>query len=472
MSTSALASRLEILRSSQLFEPAILQRFAAHLTEAPEEGVFRMSPLRYAQEAGLSEAVGLELFLRATHAGLLDFTWGVLCPNCASFVTTASGLRSLTDRKRCSMCQADIALTDDAVEIAFSVSEPVRKLRFREDKAMRFGTDWMTLFFSPSPAPEPEFTKAISNLMIDSFVLAPGEEKVIEPTLEPRRYAVLAPGHHSWAHLTVKAEGTATEVEVNLVEGGLLPEEVLVRAGKVRIRVHNRTDRPAAMGFMNDPTISPAERTGCQMPHIGRRPYLTGKRLVTSQTFRELFRAESLPSQDGLEFKSLTLLFTDLKGSTEMYERIGDFRAFGLVREHFQLLRNLVVANGGALVKTIGDAIMASFAEPAPAIEAAARMRDEVRKVGGGGALELKLGLHAGPCIAVESNERLDYFGQTVNIAARVQGVANANEIACTESVFSAPLVADAIRAAHLTTTRDQAHLKGLDEDVTVYRLR
>src|SRR5205823_2665039 len=104
------------------------------------------------------------------------------------------------------------------------------------------------------------------------------------------------------------------------------------------------------------------------------KPYLTGKTLVTNQTFRELFRAESIPSQDGLHFGSLTLLFTDLKGSTEMYERIGDFRAYSLVREHFAFLREVVASHGGALVKTIGDAVMATFPEPSSGVEAAAQM--------------------------------------------------------------------------------------------------
>ncbi|MHB8873204.1 MAG: DUF5939 domain-containing protein [Myxococcaceae bacterium] len=472
MSSPALASRLDILRSTSHFDPAVLQRFAAHLSEAAEEAVFRMSPLRYAQETGLPEAMAVELFLRATHAGLLDFTWGVLCPFCSSFITTSAGLRSLSEQRRCTMCQVDVTLDDEAVEIAFTVSQPVRKLRFREPGAMRFGEDWKTLFFSPSAVPDAALAGQLGGLMRESWVLAPGAEQVIEATLEPGRYAVLAPIDHSWAHFTVSADAPGSELEIHLVDGRLVPESGVVRAGRVRVKVHNRTDKPAALGFMLDPTPAPENRTCGKMPNVVRRPYLTGKRLVTNQIFRELFRSESLPSQDGLEFKSLTLLFTDLKGSTQMYGRIGDFRAFGLVREHFQLLRELVGASGGALVKTIGDAIMASFPEPAPAIEAAARMREQVRKVGGEGALELKLGLHSGPCIAVESNERLDYFGQTVNIAARVQGVAQANEIACTEPVFGAPGVAAAIRAAKLSTTQDHAVLKGVDGEVTFYRLR
>ena len=209
-----------------------------------------------------------------------------------------------------------------------------------------------------------------------------------------------------------------------------------------------------------------------KFPELEMRPYVSGKRLVTNQTFRELFRAESIPSEGGLEFKSLTMLFTDLKGSTELYERIGDFRAYGLVRDHFKVLRNIISQRGGSMVKTIGDAVMASFPEPAPALAAAAEMNKEIRSVGSGTELQLKIGLHSGPCIAVESNERLDYFGQTVNIAARVQGVAHENEIVVTEPIYSAPGAQDVISQMALKARADRAVLKGVDGEFTLYRLQ
>jgi class 3 adenylate cyclase len=100
-------------------------------------------------------------------------------------------------------------------------------------------------------------------------------------------------------------------------------------------------------------------------------------------------------------------------------------------------------------------------------------MTREVRRVGREGAqLQLKVGVHSGPCIAVELNERLDYFGQTVNVASRVQGVAGADEIAITEPIYTAPGAQDVIRAAALNATRERALLKGVEGETTVYRLR
>jgi class 3 adenylate cyclase len=153
-------------------------------------------------------------------------------------------------------------------------------------------------------------------------------------------------------------------------------------------------------------------------------PFLNGKRVLTTQTFRDLFRSEVIKASEGIGVKNITLLFTDLKGSTELYERIGDLNAFSLVQRHFERLLDVTVRNNGAIIKTIGDAIMASFLKPADAVKAALAMRNEIAAFNAeqaDRALILKIGIHTGPAIAVTLNDRLDYFGQNVNIAARIQ---------------------------------------------------
>ena len=106
-----------------------------------------------------------------------------------------------------------------------------------------------------------------------------------------------------------------------------------------------------------------------------RRPFLTAKRLLTNQTFRDLYRTDTLDVDQRLKITSLTFLFTDLRGSTALYERVGDLVAFDIVRAHFQVLNEIVAAEAGAVVKTIGDAVMATFPTPDRAIAAALRMR-------------------------------------------------------------------------------------------------
>ncbi|HJQ59622.1 MAG TPA: adenylate/guanylate cyclase domain-containing protein, partial [Vineibacter sp.] len=205
-----------------------------------------------------------------------------------------------------------------------------------------------------------------------------------------------------------------------------------------------------------------------------RRPSLTAKHLLTNQTFRELYKTDMLDVDQRLKIGSLTVLFTDLKGSTELYERVGDLVAFDLVREHFNTLHDIVAAEGGAVVKTIGDAVMATFLTPDHALAAALRMREAMRKLNashGRDDLLLKIGIHEGPCLAVTLNERQDYFGQTVNIASRVQGLASTPSILATGSVIGNALSASLLKADGLTPAVHQHALRGIASEMAVYEI-
>jgi len=297
-----------------------------------------------------------------------------------------------------------------------------------------------------------------------------------EKELAPGRYVLALPEYHVLRRFTVDEGEGGSESSYEVLAGGqLIQEGEQLAAGKVRMTLQNRLGRPVVFGAFTDPRPSSPEALAEKTAKLARgsglnfHRFFTVKELVTTQVFRDLFRAESIPSQGGLGLKSLTVLFTDLKGSTELYSRMGDMRAYGLVGEHFGLLREVVAARGGAVVKTIGDAVMASFPTPAPALEAAMAMNREIAKVG---ELELKIGLHAGPCIAVDLNERLDYFGQTVNIAARVQGIADSRQIVCTDAVRDAPGAAEVIGGLSLVGARELAALKGVAGQVGVWRYR
>jgi class 3 adenylate cyclase len=200
-----------------------------------------------------------------------------------------------------------------------------------------------------------------------------------------------------------------------------------------------------------------------------RRPFLTAKRLLTNQTFREIYRTSTLDVDQRLKITSLTFLFTDLKGSTDLYERVGDLVAFDIVKEHFKILHEIIAAQSGAVVKTIGDAVMATFPTPDRALAAALRMRDSVRDLKKD--LLIKIGIHEGPCLAVTLNDRLDYFGQTVNIAARVQGLADERAIFATKPVVQHPQVAKLIEQQKLRPTEQLAALRGVSDKMAVFQI-
>jgi class 3 adenylate cyclase len=210
-----------------------------------------------------------------------------------------------------------------------------------------------------------------------------------------------------------------------------------------------------------------------EKPTLEFDPYVSGGMLLTRQTFRKLFRSERVDEEEGLGVRQVTLLFTDLKGSTALYEHLGDLNAYALVREHFALLGTVAQRHAGAIVKTIGDAVMAAFSKPADAVAAALHMLQGIGQFNSGHgqpAIILKMGAHCGPSIAVTLNENLDYFGQTVNIAARVQSFAGAGEICLTEALYTAPGVQQLL-TGHDVEEFD-APLRGVEGNARVYRIR
>jgi class 3 adenylate cyclase len=203
-------------------------------------------------------------------------------------------------------------------------------------------------------------------------------------------------------------------------------------------------------------------------------PNLTAKRLFTCQTFHDLFRAEVFQESQGFGVKDVTILFTDLKSSTQLYQQIGDLNAFALVREHYGVLNKAIVNQHGVVVKTIGDAIMATFNQPVEAVGAGLEMLKELGQLNQASQqknLILKIGIHRGAAISVTLNERIDYFGQTVNIASRVQGSAGGEEIFLTEEIYCSAGVQELLQEQHCQIESVRVQLKGIEEHLNIYKV-
>jgi class 3 adenylate cyclase len=85
--------------------------------------------------------------------------------------------------------------------------------------------------------------------------------------------------------------------------------------------------------------------------------------------------------------------------------------------------------------------------------------------------LLLKIGIHEGPCLAVNLNERQDYFGQTVNIASRVQGLATSRSILTTAPVVNHPEASAILEAGGLTPMAQQRAVRGIAGEVAIYEI-
>jgi len=240
-----------------------------------------------------------------------------------------------------------------------------------------------------------------------------------------------------------------------------------MQPGPLRLMLENRTDLRLLPGvFIAGDALHDM---------LGKRkPFLTAKRLLSNQTFRDIYRTDTLDVDQRLKITSLTFLFTDLKGSTDLYERVGDLVAFDIVKEHFRVLHEIIAAESGAVVKTIGDAVMATFPTPDRALAAALRMRDAMRALNeqrGREDLLLKIGIHEGPCLAVTLNDRQDYFGQTVNIASRVQALAVSRSILATGSVVDNPLASSLLETDGIKPMSRRLPVRGIADELAVYEI-
>jgi class 3 adenylate cyclase len=202
----------------------------------------------------------------------------------------------------------------------------------------------------------------------------------------------------------------------------------------------------------------------------------TAAEVTALQVFRDLFSNEALRPGEQISVGSLTMLFTDLRGSTQMYREIGDAPAFGRVMSHFDVLREAIKEENGAIVKTIGDAVMAVFKNPAGALRAIMKAQEILAAPPDGSRpLMLKVGIHSGPCIAVTLNDRLDYFGGTVNMAARLEGLSTGGDVVVSPSVFADFEVAEMIEDVrnNLKSEPFEIMLKGFDEErFTLWRIQ
>jgi len=311
--------------------------------------------------------------------------------------------------------------------------------------------------------------RLIDDFTLDARVLGPGEQATVTVDVPEGWVILFDPVSHFGHYLKVAAEKTNDLRKLTIaLKGTHGPTETTeLKSGPVQLTIANRTaTRLLPVLWIENKDFDAI---------VGkRRPHLSAKRIFTNQTFRDLYRTDTLAVDQGLKIVSLTFLFTDLKGSTELYARVGDLVAYELVRAHFQLLNRIVAAEGGAVVKTIGDAVMATFPTPERALAAALAMRASIGEVGSATRQEdliLKIGIHEGPCLAVMLNDRLDYFGQTVNIAARVQGLATSQAIFATRPVVEYPPSAALLAKAGITPQPRSATLKGVAGEVPVYEI-
>jgi len=452
----------------QAVRPQVAAAIERHVGEAPDRDLCRINPLAFAAARDLDADAAIAGFLHAAHLGLFDLAWNVFCPSCSGVLESAATLKSIRHAQyRCAFCDASYEpKLDEVVEVTFTVSSRVRRIAAHEPDALPVWEYYRQVFWSSGiELPDDKrFAEVIAETSLDAVELPPGSQAILSLQLPAAPVIVCEPVVHMSQFLTVKGEAARERQALSFVvtqdQGAVSAAEV--RPGAARIAIENRTRRRTL------PTVWIAN-DALHALLAARRPYLTAKRLLTNQTFRDLYRTDTLDIDQRLKITSLTFLFTDLKGSTELYDRVGDLAAFDLVNHHFRMLSDIVASESGAVVKTIGDAMMATFPTPDRAVAAALRMRSDLRRLDPD--LLVKIGIHEGPCLAVVLNERQDFFGQTVNIAARVQALADSQAILATRPVVEHTEASRLLQENGITPLEQTRMLRGVGNKMAIYEI-
>src|SRR3984885_939166 len=446
----------------QTADPAVADAILRLIRDGEDHELNRVNVLDFSKRTGLDEERVISGFLHASRLGLFDLNWNVLCPGCSGVLDAHSSLKSLrSDDYHCGLCACGYqASVDEQVEVAFTVSPRVRRIAAHDPNTLPIWDYFKQVFWSSGvDFNKEEFAALSDEVVLDALELPAGEKAVLSLQLPPQFIIVFEPVTHAAQFIDVQGEPTRERQQLSLMYNKIeAPTGTMtLRPGPLRLSLDNQA------GVRVLPTVFIAADS---LHHLigKRKPFLTAKRMLTNQTFRDVYKADNLNIDQRLKITSLSFLFTDLKGSTALYERVGDLAAFDLVRAHFHALLEIIASEKGAVVKTIGDAVMATFLKPEHAIAALNAER-------GTGDLVVKIGIHEGPCLAVMLNERQDYFGQTVNIAARVQGLATSQSIHATGGVVEEPAVSAILKERAITPIQKQAALRGIADKVLVYEI-
>src|SRR6201986_3495111 len=451
---------------------AVAEAIARLIEDGEDHELNRINALDFSKRTGFDEEKVISGFLHASRLGLFDLTWNVLCPGCSGVLDAHDTLKSLrSDDYHCGLCACGYQPSvDEQVEVAFTVSPKVRRIAAHDPNSLPVWEYYKQVFWSSGiDLNEESFAALTEEVALDALELPAGERAVLSLQLPPQFIIAFEPVTHSAHFIDVQGEPTKERQQLSLVFNKSHPPtgSITMRPGPLRLALDNQA------GVRTLPTVFIAAQELHDL--LGkRRPFLTAKRMLSNQTFRDVFKADNLDIDQRLKITSLTFLFTDLKGSTALYERVGDLVAFDLVRAHFHALLEIISSEKGAVVKTIGDAVMATFIRPEHAIVAGLRMRsamDALNAARGTTDLVVKIGIHEGPCLAVMLNERQDYFGQTVNIAARVQSLSTSKAIYATGGVVDEPAVSAILRRQAIKPIQKQAALRGIADKMLVYEI-
>jgi class 3 adenylate cyclase len=480
---ATLEHELGLLEMARAWGPRTIARFETALRNADDDLLFRDNPISYAARTGMSEDEAIVLFLHATRAGLLAMEWNLVCESCGHLVESLSGISDLHAHYECDMCFGENeASLDDLIHVTFTVRPEVRRLRYHEPASLSVEDYYFKYRMARDIRPLPNgivFHDVLRSWTRLLTYLEPGERRTLR--LEAPLgsfYRLTDLMHRSVCALIPTSEPAETSVNIALGDRRLrvldaqhavapymletptfryrYQDQCAVACGELTLEVENRaTERASLWALLAPLDIHP--------PRLEFDNFLSGKRLAVNQTFYDLFGYDARLAAGPIRIRDVSFLFADLTQSTTLCEQLGDPLAYHEVSRYFAAFRPIVEAHAGAVLKTVGDVLVATFGTPYDAVNAAVKMMDQMETLAGGSdqRAALKIGVHRGHALAVTPDDRIDYFGQAVNVTDRIRRLAKAGELCLSQEVRDYPAVADLLDRFGAPAERADPHATG-----------
>lgn len=439
----------ELMRSA----PELVRLLGEFLRTRGDSEVAQIRPYQLAGQWKQDREAVLGLCLQATRVGLLNLSWNMMCPNCRVSKAETRSLAQVAEQVHCDLCGVSYDLNFDRyIELKFAVHPAVRVA----------SADIFCIggpFLSPHVRVQRRIASGESSIL--TVPSSASLDTSPESSTDGLRLRVIGKNHTC----AVKSSSDPAAVHKNWDEplvyndDGWERSEVLQAGEKLEIKNQGEQDIWVAL----EETQWDANAT-------------TAAHVTAMAEFRRWFSSEVLAPGRQIAIESLTLFFSDLHESTRLYERAGDAPAYGIVQRHFDFLSQKIEEQGGAVVKTIGDATMAVFQTPSDATRAALEIQKAIFVVNADlpadERIHLRVGLHHGPAIAVNSNDRLDYFGRIVNIAARLNEAGHGGDIVLSAECYGDLDVKEVLQGYPVEIENGHVRLKGIRGETEIYRVK
>lgn len=432
----------KIDNQSNELDHEILRKIRNFILNANEFELANINTNKFADKERIDKIIVLKTFLHLTKNGIFNLLWTVHCPSCKGANQLSPNLTSIKHDSSCEMCKMSYdAGFDKNVQLSFEISQNIADLGSLDPyEIMMSGLDT-----------EPGIIISIDN----------NGSHFIQTDVTEGNYLLFNINEKKGINFAVLNDDNPQTTDYKLDYSSDFPKIKVERleSGKFNLTINNNSGKNLELLFTKQ-----------------KKSEWSDASFITSlQEFRDMFSNEVLSINEAFSIQNLSFIFTDIKSSTEMYEKLGDSKAFFLIKEHFKILEKVVKRNNGGIVKTIGDAIMAVFTVSENALKASYEMIEEFdtfnRENDTLNQIFIKVGIHSGACIAVNLNDKIDYFGTCVNTAARVQGLSDGREIMVSDKFFNDSSAKDFFIDKDWTTESFVTSLKGLKDNHKIHKL-